>query len=86
MNAVLAPVRSLDLDERSALEAVTAGAHPSIADRLSLRIGLWLLLRGERRIARRRDHDIHELERRNALERESRESAATRAASHSYVR
>jgi hypothetical protein len=56
MNELLAPVRSRDQERQRILTTPPQlGARPSLADRLSLRIGLWLILRGERRLQRAAD-------------------------------
>ena len=60
MNDLLAPVRSPDQARQHTITTQPrSGVRPSLADRLSLRIGLWLLLRGERRLRRNADHDEH---------------------------
>lgn len=55
MNDTLTPVRSLDQDRR-----LITGRDDRVrlVDRLSLRVGLWLMLRAERRIDNRRDVDV----------------------------
>jgi hypothetical protein len=56
MNDLSMPVRSTDRSEQEILNvAIDPGAHISTLDRLSLRLGLWLLLRSSRRIRRMRD-------------------------------
>ena len=56
MNDTLAPARSLD-SARLLLPAAEAdGAHLTLAARLELRLGLWLLLRSARHNGAR-DHD-----------------------------
>lgn len=60
MNDLSMPVRSTDRAEQEILNAVVdPGARISPLDRLSLRLGLWLLLRSTRRIRRMRDHVDH---------------------------
>lgn len=53
-------------------------AHVGLADRLSLRLGLWLLLRSARQHSRRTDRVAHAIRLRTHLEREARERAAQR--------
>jgi hypothetical protein len=55
MNDTLAPVRSLDSDTLLH-PAATNTTHLSLAARLELRLGLWLLLRSARRLDSARDH------------------------------
>ncbi|MFL1999393.1 MULTISPECIES: hypothetical protein [unclassified Microbacterium] len=60
MNDLVSPVRSTDRAEHDLLRAVVhPGVRISLVDRLSLRLGLWLLLRSTRRIHRVRDHADH---------------------------
>lgn len=59
MNDTLAPVRSLDPDRLLLPASATHGAHLTLADRLELRIGVWLLLRSARRRDGARDHHDH---------------------------
>lgn len=60
MNDLSVPVRSTDRTEREILLAVVEpGDRISALDRLSLRLGLWLLLRSTRRNRRARDHADH---------------------------
>lgn len=54
-------------------------AHVGLVDRLQLRVGLWLLLRGSQRVQRLSDHRAHDLLVRNERAREARELAAVRA-------
>ncbi|WP_375384086.1 hypothetical protein [uncultured Microbacterium sp.] len=57
MNDLLAPVRSPDQERQHILShPPRLGPRPSLVDRLSLRVGLWLLLRGQRRLNRSADH------------------------------
>jgi hypothetical protein len=57
MNDLSMPVRSNDRTEQEILHAVVEpGVRISPLDRLSLRLGLWLLLRSTRRHRRARDH------------------------------
>ena len=61
MNDLSLPVRSTDHDEQQLLRVVlTPDARVSPLDRLSLRVGMWLLLRSARRVRRRRDRLGHE--------------------------
>ena len=55
MNTTLTPVRSLDRDRH---QLTASDARLSPADRLSVRLGLWLLLRAERRVDRERHTDL----------------------------
>lgn len=56
MSKLLVDVRTLDLHPPHHLSApTTPGAPLSLTDRASLRLGLWLLLRGTRRAHRRAD-------------------------------
>jgi hypothetical protein len=60
MNDLSMPVRSTDRTEQEILQAVVEpGVRISPLDRLSLRLGLWLLLRSSRRTRRARDHADH---------------------------
>lgn len=59
MNTSLATERSLDRDEQQ-IVSDELRQRLSALDRLSLRLGLWLLLRSTRRLHRRHDHDAHE--------------------------
>jgi hypothetical protein len=57
MNAVLAPVRPPDPHRAPAVSVPDSLVGVSLLDRLSLRLGLWLLLRSERRIRRVRSYE-----------------------------
>jgi hypothetical protein len=60
MHDLASRVRSADRAEYDYLQAVAdPGGRISFLDRLSLRLGLWLLLRSTRRIHRVRDHADH---------------------------
>lgn len=59
MNDLLAPVRSPGSDRLLLPASATDGTRWTLADRLELRIGLWLLLRSARRRQRRRERDGH---------------------------
>ena len=77
MNELLAPVRSPDQERQQILTNMPRlGVRPTFADRLSLRIGLWLILRGERRLHRAADHLQHARVHANERARLARESAA----------
>lgn len=79
MNDTLMPVRSLDLDRHEALAAAsTDSVRLALVDRLSLRLGLWLLLRGARSLDRTRDHDSRAHDLAAASARTAREQAAQR--------
>ncbi len=81
MNDILTPVRSLDRSEQSALADLQAlPQRISPIDRLSLRVGLWLLLRSTRHIHRIRSHDDHARVRAAHRARWARERAAERRA------
>jgi hypothetical protein len=53
-------------------------AHVSVADRLSLRLGLWLLVRSVEHVELRADHSAQQLRVRNDRAREARERAFAR--------
>lgn len=58
MNDLSIPVRSTDRPGQEILDAVVdPDARISSLDRLSLRLGLWLLLRGSRHARRDAEHD-----------------------------
>ncbi len=76
MNDTLMPVRSLDLDRHALVAVSTDGVRLALADRLSLRVGLWLLLRGARRADRGRDHEGHIRDLAAASARSAREQSA----------
>jgi hypothetical protein len=73
MNAMLTPVRSLDLDRHLDVVDLDDTTRLSLFDRLSLRVGLHLMLRAERLVSRRRDHLVHALSLANAREVDARE-------------
>jgi hypothetical protein len=56
MNDTMTPVRSLDRDRH---QVSVTDVRLSLADRLSVRLGVWLLLRAERRIDRERHADLN---------------------------
>lgn len=61
MYTTLTSERSLDRDVQHTLTNTSSTlSRLSPVDRLSLRLGLWLLLRSTRRIHTRRDHEGHE--------------------------
>jgi hypothetical protein len=53
-------------------------AHVSVADRLSLRLGLWLLVRSVEHVEHQADHSAQQLRVRNDRAREVRERAFAR--------
>ena len=60
MSKLHTDVRTLDLPaSRGTPVLPTPDAHLSLADRASLRLGLWLLLRSTRHAHRRADHSQH---------------------------
>jgi hypothetical protein len=73
MNAMLTPVRSLDQDRQHAVDVLDDHTRLSPFDRLSLRIGLRLMLRAERIDDRRRDHQTRTLALANARDISDRE-------------
>lgn len=80
MNDLLAPVRSPDQARQLSIATQhRLGVRPSLVDRLSLRIGLWLILRGERRLRRNSDHDEHSRLLANDRARDVRERDAASA-------
>ena len=86
MNDTLAPVRSLGSD-RLLLPASTAdGAHLTLADRLELRVGVWLLLRSARRQDSARDHSDHARRLVNTRSLDDRHHDALRAHALNSVR
>jgi hypothetical protein len=56
MNDTMAHVRSLDSDGLPLPASLPDGARFTLAERLELRVGLWLLLRSARRQGTARDH------------------------------
>ena len=86
MNQALAPVRSLDSDRLLLPGSATDGAHLTLADRLELRVGLWLLLRSARRVDRRQDHADHARRLVNSRSQTGREHDALRAHALGSVR
>ena len=86
MNDTLAPARSLDSARLLLPTAAEAdGAHLTLAARLELRLGLWLLLRSARRSGA---HDRHDRARRsvNARSLNDRQHDALRAHALNSVR
>jgi hypothetical protein len=57
MNDTSAPVRSLGSDTLLIPASVPHGARLTLAERIELRVGLWLLLRSARRQGSGRDHE-----------------------------
>lgn len=87
MNTTLSHVRSLDRDEQYLRDDLASlPRHLSAIDRLSLRLGLWLLLRGTRRIARARTHDDHARLLAAQRARDARERAAQREQAVRWMR
>jgi len=86
MSDTLAPVRSLDSDRLLLPTSTKDGARLPLADRLELRVGLWLLLRSTRRLDSARSHDDHRRRLANERSRADRESASLRAQSLHSVR
>jgi len=80
MYDTLSPVRSPDRDRyQLTVPALPAtGARPSLADRVFLRVGLWLLLRSTRSVQQNAAHESHNLRRANERARLAREQAASR--------
>ncbi|KAA9110784.1 hypothetical protein [Microbacterium rhizomatis] len=78
MNDLLGSVRSPGLERHRLLSHPPhLGPRPSLSDRLAMRIGLWLLLRGERRLRLGTDHTEHARLFANERAREVRERAFT---------
>ncbi|MET0781398.1 MAG: hypothetical protein ABWZ16_07760 [Microbacterium sp.] len=86
MNDTLAPVRSLGSDRLLLPTSATDGAHLTFADRLELRVGLWLLLRSARRQDSARDHSDHTRRLVNNRSRDDRHHVALRAHALNSVR
>lgn len=75
MNTALVSERSLDREEQL-LSADIRSPRISLVDRLSLRLGLWLLLRSTRRIHAIRDHRGHEAARAAQRARHARDAVS----------
>ena len=90
MNITLATARSPDSDRLllagDSSAAAAARARLSFADRLQLRFGLWLLLRGTRRLGAASDHTDHGRRVANVRSRTDREHTALRAHALESVR
>jgi hypothetical protein len=86
MNDTSAPVRSLGWDRLLLPASVSDGAHVTLAERLELRVGLWLLLRSARRLDSARDHEDHSRRLRNSRLLADREHGALRAYALNSVR
>lgn len=87
MNTTLSHVRSLDRDEQHLRSDVASLPRPvSALDRLSLRLGLWLLLRSTRRVARMRAHDEQARLVAGHRARDARERAAEREQAVRWLR
>jgi hypothetical protein len=79
MNTSLAPDRSLETDRLLRAGSASDGANLRFADRLELRLGLWLLLRSARRLDAAGDRHDHRRVRVNSRSQVDREHAALRA-------
>lgn len=82
MHTLLSQTQRDDRQRLETLTELTRDTRVSLLDRFSLRLGLWLLLRAERRAQARPDRDEH-ARRALAIEeraRMERESALVRAA------
>ena len=86
MKNTLAPARSLDSARLLHPAAAADGARLTLAARLELRLGLWLLLRSARRHDRVRDHDGHARRAVNARSLGDRQHVALRAHALNSVR
>lgn len=90
MNDTLAPVRSPGSDTllNTALRNTTTAqaARLTLADRLELRVGLWLVLRSARRQESARDHADHARRLGNHRSLADRNHAALRAHALNSVR
>lgn len=86
MNDTLAPVRSPGSDRLLLPASATDGARLTLADRLELRVGLWLLLRSTRRRERARDSREHARRLVNGRSLSDRHHAALRAYALNGVR
>ncbi|MCU4672110.1 hypothetical protein ACFQRL_05850 [Microbacterium fluvii] len=82
MDDTTTQTRSLDLARRITAPIPLESDRIALSDRLSLRLGLWLLLRSARRIDERAEHDPqhdryaeHTRRRDNERARDTRESA-----------
>ncbi len=82
MNTLLSATDPRDQDRLDTLTDLTRDTRVSTFDRLSLRLGLWLLLRAERRAASRPERDRRALRAvaRDERARSEREAALVRAA------
>ena len=76
MNDTIMTVRSLDLERH---RTITTDARLTPADHLSVRIGVWLLLRAERRADAAREVDVHARRLASTTAREAYERTAVRA-------
>lgn len=88
MNTVLFERRPDDRERLDTLTDLTRDTRVSLPDRLSLRLGLWLLLRAERRAQASRSRDQRVLQKlaRDERVRLERESAWVQAAVHQQYR
>jgi len=86
MNDTLAPVRSPGSDRLVLPASATDGTRLTLADRLELRVGLWLLLRSARRRERARDSREHARRHVNDRSLSDRHHAALRVHALNSVR
>ena len=86
MNDTSAPVRSLGSDRLLLPASASDGAHLTLAERLELRVGLWLLLRSARRQGSARDSEDRSRRLQNALSRSRRNHEALRTHALNSVR
>ena len=86
MNDTSAPVRSLGSDRLLLPASVSDGAHLTLAERLELRVGLWLLLRSARRHGSAHDHEDRSRRLRNSRSLSAREHDALRTHALNSVR
>lgn len=79
MSKLLLDVRTPDLHPPQQVPALPDTGSPlSLVDRLSLRFGLWLLLRSTRSVNRHADHVAHSRRVANESSRTAREAATLR--------
>lgn len=76
MNDIITTVRSLDLERH---HTITTDSRLTPADHLSVRIGVWLLLRAERRADAARQVDVHARQLASTAARDTYERTAVRA-------
>lgn len=82
MNTLLSTTRPDEQDRLNELDELTRDIRVAFTDRVALRIGLWLLLRGERNARDRADRDARDQRAlaRDEYVRAARDAALTRAA------